>query len=110
MTFLTMGLVQKATWWSKGAADSFGADTFAAPAVISCRWEERSTEIVTAEGVRVQSRARVFLDQDVAAGDYLYLGETNQADPKALKGAFDVKEFRKIPGLVAEVFERKAYL
>lgn len=93
-------LKQKATWWSV-TPDSFGGDLFGAPTLLDCRWESRSEVFIGQIDRReLVSKAVVYLNQDVAVGDYLFEGDqTVLANPSGLTGAFKVQKFDKIPDL-----------
>lgn len=108
--FLGFGLNQVCTYWQRTGVDGFNQPSFAAPVTIVCRWEDRSQRIQNDEGVDVMSKARVFLAQDIAVGDYLALGLYAGANPRTVADAHIVLQFAKIPGIYAEAFERKAYL
>lgn len=110
MDFLTYGLTQECTLWVSTGTDGYNQPSFAAPVQIICRWEEKTEKIQGDDGVEVLSRARVFLAQDVALGDYLVLGTSAGADPREVPGAYRVKDFRKTPSLDGLSHERKAYL
>ena|SRR5256885_6192849 len=93
-------LTQKATWWSV-SPDGFGGDTFAAPVLLDCRWENRQeTFIGQIDRRELVSNAVVFLNQDVSVGDYLVEGDqTLQANPTGITGAFKIQRFDSIPDL-----------
>lgn len=110
MSFLTYGLNQQATYWMKTGINGFSEPTFAVPVTVICRWEDRTDKIITPTGADTLSRARVFLDQDMAIGDYLFLGDSVASDPRTVIGAYEIKDFRKSPSLDASDFERKAFL
>lgn len=110
MNFLIFGLSQKLTLWVSLGVDGFNKPIFAAPVERICRWEERSDRIQTAEGTEVYSRATIFLDQDLALGDYVKLGSHAGANPLQIPGAYRVVDFRKIPSIDGNFFERRAYL
>lgn len=110
MDFLTFGLNQVCTLWVSTGTDGYNKPSFDAPVQITVRWEEKSEKIQMDDGVEVLSRARVFLAQDVALGDYLFLGTSIETDPMEVLGAYRVKDFRKTPSLDGLSFERKAYL
>lgn len=110
MSFLSFGLNQKCTYWKFLGIDGYGKPSFSAPVVISCRWEGRTEKVQADDGEERMSRARVFLENDVAAGDYLALGEHAGLDPRRVLGAWKIITYRTTPGLQAEIFERKAYL
>lgn len=110
MSVFTLYLPQTATHWAVNGITGTGQPQFDAPVQLKCRWEQRNDYVINDDGHEVLSRARIFLGVDVVVGDYLYLGVSTQADPRGLVGAFKVLQFRKTPGLRAEIFERKAYL
>lgn len=112
MSFLEFGLNQTCTYWQSTGVDGFNQPTFAAPVVLHCRWEERTEKIQTDEGTEALSRSRVFLAEDIAIGDYLAIGNlTSEPDPRDIPLlAHRVLDWRKTPGIYAEMFERKAYL
>lgn len=92
-------LKQKATWWSV-TPDSYGGDTFGVPQVLDCRWEGRQESFVGQIDRREMiSNAMVFLDRDIAVGDYLFEGESLAVDPTVLTGTFKVQRFDSIPDL-----------
>lgn len=110
MGFTTQFLPQTATYWAITGIDGYNEKTFAAPVTVPCRWEGRTELVKTGDGETVASRARIFLDQDVVEGGFLYLGTSAVADPQKVDGAYSILTFVKIPGLYAEQFERRAYL
>lgn len=110
MSFLTFGLNQECTHWAVTGTDGYNRPTFSAPVVIRCRWEDRVEKIQNDEGVEVVSRSRIFVADDLSTGDYLFLGSSSHPDPREVPGAFRIVAWRKTPGLMAEDFERKAYL
>ena len=108
MSFLTTFHFQDATWWRKTGVDSFGKTTFASPVALKVRWEDRSQLVRKADGSEVTSRSRVFLDREITEGDYLFKGTSVASDPKSVFRAYEVLEFRSIPGLDASLIEYKA--
>ncbi len=56
------------------------------------------------------SKSVVYLDQDVTSGDFMVLGTNSTADPTGVVGAFEVRDFRKIPGIDGVEMERRALL
>jgi hypothetical protein len=110
MSFLSFGLNQECTHWAVTGTDGYNRPTFSAPRQIKCRWEDRVEKIQNDEGVEVLSRSRIFLEDDLTMGDYLFLGISDNPDPREVPGAYRVMAMRKTPGLFAEDFERKAYL
>lgn len=111
MSFLTRNLRQDVTVWNQAAAkDSYGNLTYSTPRTIKGRWEENSNLTITVDGREITSQAVVFLKEDVAEGDYLFLGSDTTASPFGVSRAFEVKAFKKIPTLRGNRFERMAVL
>jgi len=96
---VTRGLKQDATWWAV-TPDGYGGDTFGPAIAVKVRWEDRK-EVYYGQLDRREliSNAVVFVDRDVATGDWLYLGTTDAGDPSLFAGAFKVQRFDKIPDL-----------
>lgn len=95
-------LKHSATWWA-ATPDGYGGNTFVAPVLIKCRWEDnqqllRDTgTIITKEQ---SSQAVVFVDRAVSIGDYLCKGDlTASADPTAVQGAYPVQNYGKVTDL-----------
>jgi len=110
MSFLTTFLKQKITYWRKTGVDGFNDETFALPVTILARWEDRATTVIGTEGVEVLSNSRVYLAQDIATGDYLMNGISTGTDPRSIEAANRVLNFRKVPDLTANDFERRAFV
>lgn len=111
MSWLHAFFNQTATRWPTQGLDLYGQPQFGAPSLINCRWEEKQQFISTAEGFDTLSRAQVFVAIDIPIGDYLFLGNAiGVTDPRTHAGAARVLEFRKIPDLMADEFERRAFL
>ena len=110
MGFTTAFLKQTATHWAVTGVDKFNNPTFGTPEELNCRWEERTELIQTPDGQQKPSRARIFLEDDIVVGDYLFLGISSETDPRTVPNAYRILDFRKIPGLYVEQYERKAYL
>ena len=110
MSFITQRLNQSAAYWSVTGADASGDPTFAAAKAIKVRWEDKTTVFTRPNGEEASSSTTVFVKEDIAAGDFLFLGTSVVADPTTLKGAKEVQGFSKIPQLIGSEFERRAFL
>jgi len=110
MSILTLFLKQDITHWSLSGVDGFNEETFATPVVLKARWEDRASKVLNPEGTEIISNSRIYLAKDVKVGDYLFNGVTTTADPKSVLGACLVLNFRKVPDLFANDFERRAFL
>ena len=110
VSFLTRHRNQPATYWAKGARDSSGDTTYAAAKAVTVRWEERSAVFTNAAGEEATANSVVFVKEDMEAGDYLFLGTSVVADPTTVVAAQEIQGFSKIPQLVENDFERRAFL
>ncbi len=110
MSFITRNLKQSITFWSSPTPDGFGGNTFAVRKVIKGRWEDKTVLFINEKGIEVRSNAIVYLKEDAALGDWLFLGSSTAVDPTTIDGAREVRNFEKIPTLRAKNFARKAML
>lgn len=110
MSFLTRHLNQRATLWTVSSIDSSGDPTFTAAKAINVRWEDRQAVFTSPTGEEASASAVVFMAEDVAPGDYLFLGTSSVANPTTVVGAREIQGFSKIPQLTGSDFERRAFL
>ncbi len=106
----TRNLEQKVTKWTV-STDGFGGFTYGAPITFDCRWEDRETTFRDDEGNEQVSNVIVYLEKDVAIGDYIAEGEYDATvtDPTTVGGK-RVRQFNKIPNLRNTEMQRKAFL
>ena len=110
MSFVTLSHTQDITHWERtDIPDGFGGFIYAAPVPLKARWEDKVDLITNSEGREIRSSARVFVGVDMKIDDYLIEGITTEADPVVAKARL-IQDFRKIPGIAAEIFERRAFL
>jgi hypothetical protein len=98
------------TVWRAGNEDSYGDPTFASPELIGGHWEERSELTRTAQNEEIVSKAVVFVDTEVAVGDYLGEGDQTGISTPDLAQASEVRDFRRIPSMRTNQTELKAIL
>ena len=110
MGFLTFGLAEKCTVWVLTGVDGYNKEQFSAPQTRDCRWEERTTLVPGPEGQQVMAYSRVFLAETVKIGDFMARGIVSGSDPREVRGARAILDYRETPALDASDFERKAYL
>ena len=104
---------QKAVWWARGAMDTYGAFTFAAPVEIACRWDGSGAEFRNSQGQTGFSNAVVYLDRVMKAGDKLWEGAMDSNTPESpsdLVDAFEIQKFDRTPNFKATEFLYTAYL
>lgn len=110
---LTRNLKQTIVWWRKTGKDGYGKPVLADPIEIAGRWEDKQRKIVS-QGEEIISQAMIFVDRDIAIGDWLFLGRlsdlssSEEASPFVL--AKEVKSFDKTPNIKGTAFERKAWV
>ncbi len=110
MSFITRRLTQVATYWSVTGNDNSGDPTFAAASSRRVRWEQRTAVFTNATGEERNSSSVVFVREDMREGDFLFLGTSAAADPTTVEAAKEIQGFSKIPQLVGNEFERRAFL
>lgn len=110
MSFLNRFLKQTCTYWSPGTVGADGRPAFGTPTTMSCRWEDRPELVVDKEGREVKAQTRIYLEEDVELGGYLFLGTSTASDPKEVEGASEIMAFSKLPSIKGDEFERKAWL
>ena len=112
----THSLKQTAVYWGAPVSTGAGGRTFADAVELDVRWEERHDMFIDAQGQEKQSSAVVFISQDVVVGGYLFLGDLDdlssgeEADPMIVSGAYEIRQFDKIPDAKGSSFMRKAWL
>jgi len=106
----TRNLKQTATYWGNPVSDGYGGRNFDAPVEIDVRWEDKQELFTDTSGQEKLSRAVVFVGEDVQVGGYLFLGSSSAGNPLDVSGAYEIKQFSKIPDLKAENFLRKIWL
>jgi len=114
---LARACVQVCVYWGNPQNDGYGGQTFDSAVEIKCRWEESSKAITDNDGVVIGSTAGVFVLQDMDEQGYVYQGfladltQSQLTDPKSVDGAWEIKQFEKIPILGSTTeFVRKIYL
>jgi len=109
---------QDALWWSVPVADGRGGWTFTDAIEIQVWWMDSAQLFLDNDGEEKISKSIVFPDRDVVAGEYLYLGAESSLDsaqsistnPTAVLGAFQIRQYSKIPNINTTKYLRKAWL
>jgi len=102
MALVRKMLRQKAVWWRKASINRFGQTIFAMPVEINCRWEDRIGVFYNAKGEKADSKATVYVGQELSVGDVLMEGELESGtpdDPKLEPDALPIKAFDRLPSL-----------
>ena len=116
MSWITRNLRQTMVWWDRSGKNKFNKPTFAAPVEKICRWEDKEELFIDTDGMEVKSQGVIYTAHDMASGDYVYLGEladlssSDEADPTVVSTAYEVRAFRKVPGIKSNESERKAWI
>jgi hypothetical protein len=74
------------------------------------RWEDRTELFIDRTGNEAIAKSIVYTNVDLEVGDYLALGTSTEASPVTLTSASEVRDFRKIPDLKNNFFERRALM
>lgn len=102
--FMKRACRQTAVYWSSPTAAEDGSNTFATPTEIQCSWSEKIKMIRDNEGREIVSRATVHVLEDMDEQGMLYLGTladltaAEEADPRKVTDAYEIKIFLKTPG------------
>lgn len=108
-------LKQDIVYWGNPQDDGFGKYTFDPAVELKGRWEDVKELVKDNKGEEVLSRARVWLDQEVDEGGYIYLGTKKDSayrtDPQKMEHAMQIFALAKIPELGSTTkFILKAHL
>lgn len=109
-------LNQTAVYWANPIPDGSGSRTFDDGVEIDVRWEERTEIFIDSAGREVRSNAIVYVNVDVSNGEYLYLGglddlaSDEEGDPLIVTGAYEIRQFQKIPSIDGTKFVRKVMI
>jgi hypothetical protein len=101
---------QTATYWAAGSNDGFGGVSYAAPVTLSCRWQDSAVLFRDSNAREATSSAIVYTDSPVENQGYLFLGESVEADPTAVAGAFEIRQNSKSPSLSGQITLHKVFL
>ena len=100
---------QKAVLWAASGFDD-NADVKVLDRVeISVRWEEKDIETLDPAGNTIAAEAMVVVNQDIAVGSIMWLGELEDvADPPV--NLWTVIKFNKIPDIKGRAYRRTVML
>lgn len=113
MSIITRMRKQTAVWWQRTGRDVTGDPSFADPVEIDCRWDDKQELFVDVNGDEKISRATVYVDRDMSPGDWLKLGELESStpdDPRDTTGAWEMRDWNKMPNLRATEYLRFTHL
>lgn len=109
-------LKQTAVLWTVSTTDGYAGRTYAAGVAIIVRWLDKQELFIDSQGREVRSQAVVIVDRAIATGSYLYLGTLaslsagQQADPKLVATAREVRAVSAVPNARATATVRKVWL
>ena len=86
------------TYWPPSGTDKYGKTTFDAPVAIRGRWEDKVQVIQAKDGSQKTSMSRVAVSQPIDVDGFLFLGTTNEANPK-VAGAKEIQAVGRQPDL-----------
>lgn len=107
-------------YWAPVGTDQFGKPLLGAPIELTCRWEDVIEEVLSAEGEKTLTKAKVFVGQDVVPRGVLVKGQlntiTDQLDPfnnvdwNGTPAAHRIIAFNSTPDIKYRKIVRIAYL
>lgn len=102
---------QDVTHWPVTGSDGFGGFLFGNAVLLKGRWEEKQELFLSDAGEEETSKAIVYLNADVTAGDYLALGdETASSNPGTLPTGERIRAYGKVTSLRNVQSLRKVWL
>ena len=114
MSLITRMMKQAGVWWKQKDTNEDGSPVFESPIQIECRWEDIHEEFIDAKGDKKMSDSVVYVDRDMTVGDVLLLGtltwQHRRSNPLELAGAYEVKNWEKLPNLRNTEYLRTAIL
>lgn len=114
MGIITKIRKQDAVYFPRAGVDAHGKPAWGIPVEISCRWEQRTEEVVDVDGVRNTSQAHVYTSQNLVVGGYLVQGTLstlpNPTDPTKNVNGGRVLLSTTTPNLRATEFLYESYI
>lgn len=121
MALLVRMLRQYAVYWPPAGLDNFGKPQYGTPIEIKVRWEDCNTEVLSAEGEKTLSNAKVYANlNDLQVRGMLLLGRlstiTDWTNPLGNRDFFGtplarrIIKFEKMGDLKVKHFLRVAYV
>lgn len=105
---------QLAVYWAPLEPDQFGSPTWDTPVEVACRWEDIQEEFITPTGDREMSFAELMVDRDMEIKGVMLQGEldstVDQDNPKDNVGAFEIRQWSKLPDRKGTKFLREVIL
>lgn len=99
------------THWPVSGTDGFGGFTFGTPVLLKGRWQERAELFREDDNEERISMAIVYLNTNIAVGDYLGLGDSITTPiPTTLTTAHRVRQMHKTSDLRNLLVIRKVFL
>ena len=112
--FVQRALTQDLVYWASPQNDGTGSLTFATAVEIKCRCEYKIEQVIDDKGEETVSRARIYVDQELDEGGYVYLGTLDDSNvesdpvPSTTIGSMRIISFEKVPSLVSGKYLYKA--
>ncbi len=109
---LLRNLRESVTHWPLTGSDGYGGFTYGTPILLKGRWEDKNELFITPDNEEVVSAAIVYLNTDIAAGDYLAQGDHATIpvpNPVTVAGR-RIRNYGKSTDLRGLVALRKAWL
>lgn len=81
IAIITKVLTQDAVWWQKIGEDELSRSTYAIGQPVKVRWNDFREEIITYNGRKTTSKAKIMVGVDMDVGDILQLGLISNPPP-----------------------------
>lgn len=101
---------QEAVLWAYNGTNRYGEPLVLDPVEICVRWENKRTEMLDAQGNKVEVEALVVVNQDIAINSQMWLGTLSNWVGTGSAGTDDevmmVRVFNKTPDIKGRCYRR----
>ncbi|MFN7318862.1 MAG: hypothetical protein ACK5S6_05070 [bacterium] len=103
MSLITRCQRQTVVYWPLIGNNQYGEPVWGPPQQLTCRWDDKSQQIVDPKNTLVVSRAELIIQTEVAVGGIIIKGTLDTvaywSDPKANLGAYEVLKVSSTPNI-----------
>lgn len=86
-------------YWPRLGTNNYSESTFDEPVQLRCRWEDWKADFVDREGKIFVSKAKIFMDEQVAFGGRLYHGKledlVDMDNPQKTAFALEIRQVQR---------------
>jgi hypothetical protein len=111
---------EKITYWAQLKQDGYGGESWTAPQVINCKWEDSEAERLSvayrSEAETIISTSHLYTAEKLVEGAYVYRGISTEANPSRIVGpdgkkkAFVIRSVTQITGIKGDYMQNLSLL